>query len=113
MIQSWYRERSLPVPEAPMLPVIGFVEEGVAAGFLVRTDTTLALLDGFVTNPAAQSNHKDIALDDIVDAIIEEARFLGFTALMAITKSEAIKARATMWRFDEDGTYTGFYKDID
>jgi hypothetical protein len=50
-LASWYLDRELGIPDPEMLPANGAFEPGVGAVFLYRTDSSIGILDGLVTNP--------------------------------------------------------------
>ncbi len=79
------------------LSSVGFVVDGTAAGFLFRLNgTVLAFLDGFCTNPAASAADRGRALDEIVEALILEAKRSGVQRLHAITNDDGIAARCEL-----------------
>ena len=69
-IGDWYTKRDENRPDPTIMPLIGAIEPGVAAGFLYRTDSRLALLEGFVTNPDAPLRSRHRALRAILDWLI-------------------------------------------
>lgn len=91
VIGQWFAAQGL---EMPKLPPTGFIVDGVAATFLVKTDSGVAFAEAYVTNPAAPAGPRSIALDDLTAALIDEARDCGFTSLIAITENKGLCARA-------------------
>jgi hypothetical protein len=76
------------------LPPTGFVVDGLAMGFLVRTDTGLAHLEPLLANGYAPRPARDAATDLVVAAILEEARTLGFRIVQGATTLDAVVERA-------------------
>ena len=91
VIQDWFNARGLKVPK---LPPTGFMVDGVAACFLTKTDSGVALLEAYVTNRLASPQDRDAALDVLTTELIHEARDCGFTSLIAITTDMGLCARA-------------------
>lgn len=105
-IGSWYNKRGLIPAIGRYLPKIGMIEPGVAAGFLYQTDSTIAWLESFVTNPEASSSERNVALDRITSALIHEAKKLGFTILMVYSRVPSITDRAREFGFCGNAGYT-------
>lgn len=80
------------VPEG--LPKTGFIIPGKAAGFLYRTDSSLALIENLVAAPGLSKEERNVALDAVVVAVCEEAARQGFKILMAYTLLDAVVKRA-------------------
>ena len=60
----------------PASSIEGLIVPGIAAGFLYLTYSTVALLDGFVSNPFAASHARRDALLAIADGILQDCEFL-------------------------------------
>lgn len=99
-IRSWYEKREKPVPTGD-LPKVGFIEPNVACGFLYQTDSDFCLIEGYATNPEAESKMRNEALNAITAALIEAASSLGFKKVYAITKETSISGRAVNHGFRE------------
>lgn len=93
-INGWYAARGLPRLEPWAFPSMGLVEPGVAAGFLYRTDSGLALLEGIVTNPAASASSRHAALTAIGAELVAEAKRAGIKRLLGICRDRGIAERA-------------------
>lgn len=103
-ISQWYRDRDLQSPSST-LPKIGYIVPGLAAGFLYQTDSDFILLDGFITNPLTDKGERDIALDAITGALLEDAEMLKVKSIVVFTKHPAIEDRAKHWGFSLRGSY--------
>jgi hypothetical protein len=90
-----------PIDEAFLSPT-GFVVEGFAMGFLVRTDTKLALLEPLVNNGYAAAPQREAATDLVVLAILDEARAQGFRVVEGNTILDAVVKRALRLGFTLD-----------
>jgi len=71
-VNEWHRMRNLGPIHSAQLPDIGYIEPGVAAGFLYRTDSVYGLIDGFISNPLAPKVKAARALQAIAETILRE-----------------------------------------
>lgn len=100
----WYRARGQGLrPET--LPKCGVMVPNLAAGFLYRTDSTVCLLDGYVTNPDAPSLPRARALREITTSLLTSAKLVGATYVMALCKSRGIERLAKRFGLAPVGTY--------
>jgi hypothetical protein len=94
MLSKWLHfYDAAPIDEAFLAPT-GFVVEGIAMGFLLRTDTKRALIEPLVNNGYAPAADREAATDLVVLAILEEARAQGFRVVQGNTVLDAVVARA-------------------
>ncbi len=75
-------------------PKVGFMVDGVAAFFLYQTDSTCCWLENMVSKKDVDKSVRNIALELIIDAIIEEAKSLGFKVAYASTSNYRVALRA-------------------
>jgi hypothetical protein len=111
-INRWYEAHGEKPTTRNSLSNIGRIEDGVAAGFLYQTDSCVCLLEGFVTNPLASSEDRGKALFQITIQLMAEAKDMGFTTIIAMTKDLNIMERALMHNFKEVGLYHLFSREI-
>ena len=109
-IADWYKAREMPVPATDM-PNIGYIIDGLAAGFLIQTDCGVAFLDGFISNPTSDPNERDLALDEITGELLREAEELGYQEIAAFTRNHSIEKRARRWGLTSKGAYTLYVKE--
>lgn len=109
-IGDWYKARELPTPMASV-PNIGYIIDGLAAGFLIQTDCGVAFLDGFISNPNSDPNERDLALDEITGELLREAEEAGYQEIAAFTRSHSIEKRARRWGLTAKGSYMLYSKD--
>ncbi len=93
-VATWYAARGLKAPTLDMLSSYGVIVHGVAAGWLFRTDSTFALLDGFISNRLASYEDRAVAFDAIVADLLAEAERTGFRRVLAYTRSGSIERLA-------------------
>lgn len=89
-VSEWSQAQGTGAVEAGHLPRCGFVVDGVAAGWLYRTDSGLGLIEHFITNPSAPLKARHAAVNQIGEAIIEEAKRLGISRLLTMTPHRSI-----------------------
>jgi len=108
MVTRWCSSRGVPATLLDMLPERGFIVPDVAAGFLYQTDSTMALIEGIVANPKADSRIRDDALDQVFFALFDLARDLGFELVWGFSPRPEIETRARRigFRIDEKRQYT-------
>lgn len=104
----WYLARWGSVPHKSLFPPIGFIVEGIAAGFLYLTDSSIAIIDGYISNPETDSKTRSDALNAITEALIGFAKSHGVKRLKCDSQSEAIKKRALSHGFTLVGVYDSF-----
>lgn len=98
---SWYEDWGLDVPEKEFFPETGYVVDEVAAGFLYKTDSGLAMVESYISNPHISKELRGKALDSITEMLIDSARICGFKFVMAVSSIEAIINRAVIHGFKE------------
>jgi len=92
-VNSWWKARKQPVRPASYLPKYGYIQPGVAAGWLFRTDSCIGFLDDFVTNPKAPLMQRVMYLDGITRNLVATAKRVGIKALVVYTGNEGIWRR--------------------
>lgn len=97
-IIEWYEARHIR-PAQDMIPPTGFIVPGIAAGFLMRTDTSACILEPFIANPHANKEDRDRALNSIMGDLIEEARNLGYDRVFGFSSRESMIERAVFQGF--------------
>jgi hypothetical protein len=111
-LADWFKRREMAVPALEDLPKVGFVIPGVAAGFLVQTDTPGAELDFFISNPEKGRRHRALALDSIVESLTAHAKSLGYRFLKCSSQINTIRKRARYSGFRELGDFSCFIKEL-
>lgn len=103
-VKRWYKLHEDIFPEG-MLPPIGLIVPGVAAGWLVKTDAGFGMLEGFITNPEAPANMRNLALDEITLGLIDRAKNAGLPRVVALFSNDAIASRAKKHGLKDIGLY--------
>ena len=84
----------------------------MAAGFLYITDSTMGLLEGFVTNPDAPQPERSEALEKILHGLMEEASLLGVKTLVGLCGTETIVKLGLRNGFRHLGQYEMVSKEV-
>jgi hypothetical protein len=101
-IRLWLELRNEVItPDA--LPQTGFIIPGKAAGFLYRTDSSVAWIEGLVAAPGLSREERSQAVDAVVAAVCREARKLGFKTLVGYTVLDVVVERAKRFGFSHVG----------
>jgi len=109
---EWFQMRGEIAPTRYDLPMVGFVCPGIAAGFLIATDTKTAVIDFLVTNPSAQKIHRGKAIDKIARALISYAKKQGYNFIKCDSKIDSIHRKAFELGFQTTGNYLSFIKEL-
>jgi hypothetical protein len=111
-MNGWYEAHGKPPVDFMALPAFGLIEEGLAAGFLYMTDSTLGLLEGFVTNPEAPMVERSKALERILHSLVEEAERLGVKTLVGLCAAESVVKLGLRNGFRHLGQYEMVAKEV-
>lgn len=93
-LQRWLIKHKLAPLLTDDLPRIGFVVDGVAAGFLRVCEGSYGLIDGYITNPAVEGPKRHEALEAITKSILRAARAMDIHRILTFTTDECIISRA-------------------
>lgn len=111
-ISEWMSERSLGVPRGTRLSSTGIIVDNVAAGFLYVTNSEVAIIDCFISNPKADKIDRGNALDEITEALLKLALRYGARIVKCDSQLPSIQERALRHGFTESGTYSSFSKEL-
>lgn len=98
LILQWLADRDMSSDGWALLPRIGLIvinENGpIAIGFLRRIEGNIALMDSFITNPTTSSDIRNAALNKLGYRLIDTAKRLKFTGMMAFSTDSNTIQRA-------------------
>jgi hypothetical protein len=100
-IASWYHARDMVAPLPDALPTLGFVVDDKVAGWLYQTDSTIALVDGFISSPASLPSSRKQAVETLAAVLLDLATSLGYSTVLATTSHPTIKKIANKHNFKE------------
>ncbi len=92
-IQTWGKQWGADYKES-QFPKTGFIVDGLAAYFLYSSDSSCCWLENMVANKSADPEQKGLALKLITEAILKEAKSLGFAVAYACTDNWSVMQRA-------------------
>lgn len=101
--EAWYAPHVEVVMGPEFLPKVGFVAPGVAMAFLFQTDSKIAFIEALIANPDVKGDERSRGIDEVVGAIIAEARSLGYKSLIASTDMHIVAKRARRLGFTAEG----------
>ncbi len=111
-MNRWYDLRGEPSIKIEMIPRLGFLVPGVAAGFLYQTDSSMALVEGFVSNPEALLWKRAKALHMILEALTSAAQGFGFKLVVGSSKRTGPVSLTLRQGFRRIGSYEMVVKEV-
>jgi hypothetical protein len=111
-IASWLNGWKIKPPAADTLSDIGYIVDDTACGFLYLTNSSVGLLEGFVSNPKSDKNDRDSAINWITLNLIDHARSEGVKVLKCETKLEEVINRANNFGFNEIGQFKVMMREL-
>lgn len=94
-INHWLELREWPQFEAHVLPKTGFIIKDTAVGFLYKTDSSFCLMEWLVTNPLKSSEERDKALNQVIEALVQNAKDSGFKLIFSSLSDQGLVKRYT------------------
>ncbi len=105
MLNGWLRARGILIPwSMDDLPEVGVVERDVACGFLFQTDSNIATLGSFVTNPMASVIKRGRAVGFIVAELTQIAQELGYEKVYGFTERRSMLRMCSGQGYKRNGT---------
>jgi hypothetical protein len=92
-LAQWWAAQSWPTIPETMLPKTGFIVDGICAGFLYRTDSSMTILEWIVANPNSDKIQRRQALDLVIAALLDEAKRGGSSAVFTSCNHKGLLAR--------------------
>jgi hypothetical protein len=89
-VRAWGVAQGIAPLTLDLLPSVGFIEPGVAVGWMYQTDSRIGFLDEFITNPVASGKSRRTAVDAIGLALIAHAKQGGMLRLFVHTAHRSI-----------------------
>jgi len=91
-VRAWYEAHGQTY--VGHLPEEGWIEPGIAAGFMYKTDGHFAFIEGMITNPTAPSSDRFEAINEIVKRCHKRAQERGFKQIVALMIKPTLAQRA-------------------
>lgn len=111
LFREWLKARGHGVPDLWQLPKVGFID-GVSCGFLIQTDTPIAMIDYLVSNPNASVIKRAKSIKGIINRLMGEAKSLNFKIIFANSKIRSVQRLAMSLRFEDLGNFKTFSRRI-
>lgn len=108
VIRRWYAQHGKPAPPYDVLPTYGLIDTKIACGFLITTDSSVGILDFYISNPISKRSDRSYALDKITSGLIDHGKRLGLRYFQCSTQVEAIRERAKEHGFEYVGEFSLF-----
>lgn len=99
-VSDWFHARKGESFPLKYLSPIGIIAPGIAAGFLVTTNTGFCILEPFISNPGAPEEQRHKALDMILVKLCEKARNMNFDIVYGFSTSQPMLERAYAQGFE-------------
>lgn len=112
IIARWFEKRGMRCPPVQYFPKVGFIEDLCAAGFLIQTDTPVAIIDFLISNKGVSELKRGRGIESVVDALIKEAKRRGFKSIRATSQIGSVCDLAKRFKFVEVGEFKTFFKEI-
>lgn len=77
VLSSWWEAHKWPAVPERCLPKTGLVVDGLAAGFLYHTDSSIFWLEWLISNPASDKIERNQALTLLIENLLKAAREAG------------------------------------
>jgi L-amino acid N-acyltransferase YncA len=88
-ILGWFHSRKIEITR-DYLSLTGFIEPGVAAGYIYGTDANFCIFECFISNPNTTKSERQQALRQIVVEMIKEAKEMGYKQAYGFATSKTM-----------------------
>ena len=111
-VVEWMESRALdPLPK-DVIPEIGGIVDGIAVGFIYKTDSKMAYMEHYISNPFAERHSRKQAMQMVTAYLIKQARDAGFTYLYANSDKTTICTLAKENGFKYIGNQLAFLREL-
>lgn len=111
-IVEWMESRALdPLPK-DVIPEVGGIVYGIACGFIYKTDSKMAYMEHYISNPFAERHARKQAMQMVTAYLIKQARDAGFKYLYASSYKTTICTLARENGFKYIGNQLAFLKEL-
>lgn len=110
VVRGWKLGRDNYFPPRSHFPKSGYMVEGVSCIFLIETNTAMAFLEFFISNPEASLNDRLKAFDALIVAAEKDAFAKGYDTLTGNTWIPKVMALGLRYDFQTDGKPYYFFR---
>lgn len=100
-IASWYKARKIDPPAWQELSETGWIADDRVAGWLFCTNSSVAIIEGIISNPATVPSLRRESLLKLTGFMVDTALLLGYSSIIAASKHPSIDACAKQLGFRE------------
>ena len=111
-LAKWCNHRDVVAPPKDLLSSVGFIVDDVACGFIYLTNSSVAILDCFISCPHSDKKIRDKALNLITIELTAYAKNSGCRLIKCDSKIREVINRAYDHGFKEIGQFTSLVKEI-
>lgn len=105
LLEKWHKDRGEAVPKRKDLPTTGYIADGRVAGWLYMTDSSLALIEGIISDPNTVPSLRKESLNKLVGFLIDLATSFGYTNILGLSKHPSILQLGQKYGFKEMKDY--------
>lgn len=106
VLKTWWEARGMDYIPERFLSGFGVMVENVASGFIYKTDSCMAIIENFISNPNTPKEIRDQAIDQIIQLLLDYAATQGIESLVAFSDLPVIIERAKKFSFAvPEGSY--------
>lgn len=101
-VKTWYQKQEFPeLPEGLLSPV-GFIVPGFCAGWVMRTDAKVAILEPLIGNPDSDKEERSKAIDSLIETMLAYSKLVaGADYAFVVSKHEKLAERGKKHGFFE------------
>ena len=107
-IVEWMESRALDPLPRDVIPEVGGIVDGIACGFIYKTDSKMAYMEHYISNPFAERHARKQAMQMVTAYLIKQARDAGFKYLYASSDKTTICTLAKEKGFKYIGNQLAF-----
>ena len=93
MLCEWWNAQKFPCPPEQFLAGTGYISNESAAGFLYLTNSTISWMEFVVVNPKADKALRNESINEVVEHICKQAKFIGSIIVFTSISSWPFKER--------------------
>lgn len=102
-LSYWWDKHGQNYPELETLPDSGYIVDNIAACFVYKTNSNLAMIEFLISNPESNKEERNQAIDLVIDACINDAKESGYKVIYNVVD---LKKPHVVKRFTDRGFET-------
>lgn len=100
-IARWFKDRKLDTPSWHQLSDTGYIADDRVAGWLLCTNSSVAIIETIISNPATVPSLRRESLLKLGGFLVDTAMLLGYTNIICATKHPKLELTAHRLGFKE------------